>query len=78
MKSTQKTSMNKITQALLLATALIGISTSAMANSNQVSVTVKKIEGTVSQVMHSPLKRSQASAIWSITQVEPVRSKVKP
>lgn len=45
MKSTQKTSMNKITQALLLATALIGISTSAMANSNQVSVTVKKIEG---------------------------------
>ena len=41
----QKTSMKKITQALLLATVLTGISISAMAKSNQVSVTVKKIEG---------------------------------
>ena len=41
----QKTNMKKITQALLLTTALTGISASAMANSNQVSVTVKKIEG---------------------------------
>ena len=45
MNSIQKTNMKKITQALLLATALTGISASAMANSNQVSVTVKKIEG---------------------------------
>lgn len=41
----QKTSMKKITQALFLATALTGMSASAMAKSNQVSVTVKKIEG---------------------------------
>lgn len=41
----QQTNMKKITQALLLATALTGISTSAMAKNNQVSVTVKKIEG---------------------------------
>ena len=41
----QKTNMKKITQVLLLATALTGMSASAMAKSNQVSVTVKKIEG---------------------------------
>jgi hypothetical protein len=45
MKIIQQTNMKKITQALLLATALTGISVSAMATSNQVSVTVKKIEG---------------------------------
>lgn len=41
----QKTNMKKITQALLLATVLTGMSASAMAKSNQVNVTVKKIEG---------------------------------
>ena len=41
----QKTNMKKITQALLLATVLTGMSASAMAKSNQVSVAVKKIEG---------------------------------
>lgn len=79
MKNIKNTAMFKFIQALLTTAVLACFSVSALASSNQVTVTVKKIEGygESSDAFTFNLKQFLANAIWSITQGEPVRSKAK-